>query len=57
MPTTAELVAAAQAVVPSISIADVQAKLQAGSTFKPLVYTGRVKRLIGGDKSTTLILH
>ena len=33
MPTTAELVAAAQAVVPSISIADVQAKLQAGEAI------------------------
>ena len=30
MPTTAEMVAAAQAVVPSIGIEDVQAKLQAG---------------------------
>ena len=36
MPTTAELVAAAQAVVPSISIADVQAKLQAGEAITVL---------------------
>jgi len=36
MPTTAELVAAAQAVVPSISIADVQAKLQAGEAVTVL---------------------
>lgn len=32
MPTTADLVAAAQAVVPSISIEDVQTKLQAGES-------------------------
>ena len=30
MPTTAEMVAAAQAVVPSLTTRDVQAKLQAG---------------------------
>jgi rhodanese-related sulfurtransferase len=32
MPTTAEMVAAAQAVVPSLSIEAVQAKLQAGES-------------------------
>ena len=32
MPTTAEMVAAAQAVVPSVSLQEVQAKLQAGET-------------------------
>jgi rhodanese-related sulfurtransferase len=33
MPTTAELVAAAQAVVPSISIEEIQAKLQGGESI------------------------
>ena len=32
MPTTQELVAAAQAIVPSISIEEVQAKIQAGES-------------------------